>query len=393
MPNNKSQYPSITMMSWFETGIAYIDPDDHGPIGFAFLTFLLLLYDKVVVHSPYAGQIYSAERELPDDLQPLVLEWQDIRNLACDSGVEASPPMIITAFPTYVDPIFDKTRDREFRAIKRVDEERLDPKSAFYRSIRVIQEDPRPANAEIAKRLAEDATQFEKATFRIRDGDLPPRFDQALKGENFFCPKDLADWWSQASPEQKLIGLAAYDHLNDRTALSKGGGNVHCLTSAGDFAANLLFGITDPPFQTASAGTPSSQSQLILELMQILGREVGLPRINADFVRKFRLSYKADFIRDIAGILEEAGQEPDPLRRKRLMIERAHSIAQLDKFPILLGRSLEPLLKLVSPSNLGVPKDALSPVGSYIQEKLPEFDPSRRSRWRYALRKRGVKKE
>ena len=102
---------NITIRSWFETGIAYIDPDDHGPIGFAFVSFLLLLYDKIVIHSPYAGQIDTAEKALSADLKPLILRWPDLRDLACDSGLEASPPVIITAFPTYVDPILNKKRD------------------------------------------------------------------------------------------------------------------------------------------------------------------------------------------------------------------------------------------------------------------------------------------
>ncbi|HEX4494877.1 MAG TPA: hypothetical protein VIE43_04330, partial [Thermoanaerobaculia bacterium] len=257
----------ITISSWFETGIAYIDPDDHGPIGFAFASFLLLLYDKVVMHSPYAGQINSAEKALSADLQPLVLEWRELRTLACETGGEASPPLIITAFPTYVDPVMDKKRDQEFRAMRGVDDERLDSQSTLYKSLKLIQEDPRPANAERAIALAEDPSQLEKAETRIRDKGLPPRFVQALKGEDFFCPKDLANWWQGARPAQKLIALAAYDHLNDRTALSKGGGDTHCLTSAGEFAADLLFGITDPPFHIADLGAQNFQSQILFEVM------------------------------------------------------------------------------------------------------------------------------
>jgi hypothetical protein len=378
----------ITISSWFETGIAYIDPDDHGPIGFAFASFLLLLYDKVVMHSPYAGQINSAEKALPADLQPLVLEWRELRTLACEAGGEASPPLVITAFPTYVDPVLDKMRDQEFRAMKGVDDERLDSQSTLYKSLQLIQEDPRPANAKRAIELAEDPSQLEKAELRIRGGELPPRFVQALRGEDFYCPKDLAHWWLGAMPAQKLIALAAYDHLNDRTALSKGGADTHCLTSAGEFAADLLFGIANPPFRAADMGARTFQSQLVFEVMQILSREINLRRLNANFIQEFRLGHKADFIRDITGILEETGQEPDLLARRRLARDRANKIAKLDKFPLLLGGLAGLLPKVLLHHTLGI-SQGVPGVGAYISERLPEADPTRRSRWRYALRTRG----
>ncbi|HEV7505593.1 MAG TPA: TIR domain-containing protein [Thermoanaerobaculia bacterium] len=364
---------SIT--SWFETGVAYIDPDDHGPVGFALVPFLMLLYDKVVVHSPYAGQIVTAYEGLPPELQPLLLEWADLRDLACDPGSEDTPVVRITAFPNYVDASFDKTRDLEFRAIQGVDAERLDPSSDFYRSILLINEDPRPRNAEWAKAIAEDDQRFELAKRRIRDGGLPSRFVQALKGEDFFCPKDLAEWWPYAMSEQKLLALSAYDYLNDRTALAKGGGGVHCLTTAGEFAVELLFGIDDAPFRVADMENPRLQSQRVLEILQALGRELELPRIDAPFIREFRSRYRADFVRDIAGILEKIGREPDPVRRKRLTQELIRAAAKLDRFPIKLGQSLGLLLKLLPPVTLGLAKKILP-------------DAPRQRRWRYALRKK-----
>jgi hypothetical protein len=378
---------ATTITSWFETGVAYIDPDDHGPVGFVLVPFLMLLYDKVIVHSPYAGQIVTAERDLPPEFRPLLLEWADLRDLACDPGIEDAPTVRITAFPTYVDAHLDKTRDQEFRAIKGVDAERLDPSSALYKSIALIEEDPRPLNAEWARALAEGDQHFELAKRRIRDGGLPPRFVQALKGEDFFCPRDLAEWWPYAVPEQKLVALAAYDYLNDRSALQKGGGNVHCLTAAGEFAAELLLGIDDA-IQVVNMENPQLQSQRVLDILKALGYELQLPRIDAAFIRKFRKQYRADFVRDISTILEKISQEPDPVRRKRLIQEQIRAAAQLDRFPIILGQSLNLLLKLLPPFTLGIAKSLLPKMTEYIEERVPGADPTRRRRWRYALRKK-----
>ena len=113
-----------------------------------------------------------------------------------------------------------------------------------------------------------------------------------------------------------------------------------------------------------------------------------MKRMDAEFIRNFRLRYKTDFIRDVAGILEEVSQEPDPVQRRILARDRAHSLAKLDAFPIKLGRSLDQLLKLLSPVTLGWAKALLPSLDAYVQERLPEADPTRRSRWRYALRKR-----
>jgi len=377
---------NLSLNQWFRSGVAYIDPNDHGPMGYVLIAFLLLLYEKVVVHSPFAGKILTANAALPPELRPLILPWSELRKLVIEPECTNNLPLIrITAFPTYVDRGFNDKCSVERCAIKGVDDERLDSKSELYRSLAIVEYDPRAANAKSAIDFAQEQTLLKAAEQKLSSRLLPHRFQLAQSGVDFYCPSYLGVWWKTASEAQRLVSLSVYDFLNDRAAISCGGGNVHCLAPRGELAAEMIFSIENPPFFPHNYCN-TLQSKMIEEILSALSTEIPLVQLDANFIRTFRRRYRDDFINDFAEVLEGLCRIDVSADRIQIVRDRVRSVVKLDRFPIMFGKSIDVILALIDPLTLGFSKILFPSLEKYIQTRLPELDPSRRSRWRYALR-------
>lgn len=376
------------LFNWFDTGYVYIDPNDHFPFGYAMINCLLLLYKKVIIHSPYAGRLQLAESNLPNELQLLLPEWSDLQSLVCDEDPDGTtPPLQITAFPTYTDPSYDKMRNCGYKAIQQVDSDRLDDTSSFYKAL-IIVDRPHEKHANIAIEMAKNPDARSKATSLIADGNLPTKYDDAINDhEGFRPPTEMSSFWPRASKEEKLVALATFDYLNDRFVLLKGGGDVYCFTVAGEFAAELLFGIKDLPFKYSDMNNPPVQYELVREIIRTMASDE-TPRIDAKFIRDFRKRDRVGFIQDISKILadEEILNEPDSRARKRLASEKAKEVAKLDRFPFIFANALS--YAVIMPATLGLSKVFLPKLEDYIAITLPPHDKSRKRTYRYAFRKR-----
>lgn len=377
---------SAALREWFTSGSAYIDPNDHGASGYLAIPFLLMLYDRVVVHSPYAGMFDAARASLDDDRNLLIL-WEDLQSIAEDDN----SPLLISAFPTYVDPVFDAQRPDEYRARKGRDDVRLDQSTSFYQRLLIVEDDPRSANALLAISHSNDEMAQRAATQIIAEGRLTLRYQSALeKGGNFRVPIHLNEFWNATDDRAcRLAALATYDFLNDRTVFDAAGANTHCVTTAGEMGVDIVSTMEPLPIQLSPFPYLLDQLDAIRRgiIRTVEADKYKMRRLNVDFIRDFRSNYRQTFVNDIVGILVESSRA----KTRERMVENAEAysarLARLDRLPLVAGRWLEFMLKkLLAPFTLGLSAQILPHVKEYVSRQLPEFDFTRRRRWRYALR-------
>lgn len=199
-----------SLESWEDLfgGTAYIDPNDFGPLGYAALPALLLVFRRVCVYSPYPPDY---EKGVTDDQLAgwLNLSWYDFESFALGSD----PSLKIVARPDYARKADLRAARGEFR-----DRVQTLPVNAFE------------ANAQFVLEHAGDLKAF------LSGVPLPPRYQAVYDNKVTFQPVAtpferggpvrLPDGWSASwkdrPADQRVLMAAAYDCRNDHIGISAG---------------------------------------------------------------------------------------------------------------------------------------------------------------------------
>lgn len=376
--------------AWFNASTAYLDPNDWGDAGYALLTILLITFDRVVVHSPLGLRMEYAATASPlsDYHQSLVINWKDLRDLVLETDpLTGYPPIIVTAFDTYLDPKYDlKHYEGLGLRPENKDNDRFLPQSSFFKAVRLLT-DTRAENAEIALNLANDDNFVKEAEERLhRPMSLAGKYVDAFLRTGFRPPRALEKEWPILKDPQRYVALAAYDFLNDEHAAFGGGANLRCPTADGLTAAEFLG--KRQPIILAKEHT-SLTSEDVATYLKLIAREFskeGLVKIDAKYILELRKE-RPHFLKSLGELFFSLEQVPNKRWREIEAVKWARKA--LDIAAPKTVKALIYVLEVLSntmPQGGEIIQPALENVFKWLEKEATLRASRDEDRWKYLVK-------
>lgn len=298
-----------TYLGWFDN-VAYLDPNDDfkGVAGYKLIAPLLLVFRKLVVHSPVGRY---AENQLGDGLTA-----EELRRAILDAEpyLGNDPAVIVTAVRQFGDQTYRGGVD--WLNIRRTpfDDDVLDPKSDLHKIIRWIDSDSRSENARKTRDIiVSGPDELGLIRYLLNEGgnqDMERRYS-GFSAKTFRPPTALKPFWHEFRDQtEKAAALGIYDWLNDQLSVGQGGAQVQCLSVQGEVGAALVHGLAavnllaGPPTQRKYISTPREGDFLVLQKVLSFAAARNEP-VRWDWVKQFRRRDRQEFVNVVAEILSE----------------------------------------------------------------------------------------